>query len=1049
MFSNFFIDRPIFAAVISIVILLAGVLAMRVLPVAEYPELTPPTISVSASYPGANAQQVEQSIAEPIEEQVNGVAGMMYMSSSSTNTGDYNLTITFALGTNPDIAQVEVQNRVALAEPQLPAEVTALGLTIKQRTTNIMMLLSLTSPGNVYDSTFLSNYATINLVNPLTRVPGVSEVDVLSERQYAMRIWLNPAKMAQLGISVADVMAALNSQNVLAPAGEVGEEPAPKGQQLELTVAVQGRLTSVAQFANVIVRANPNGTLIRIKDIGTVELGSEMYSTFGDLNNQPGVMMGIYQLPTANALSVASAVRAEMQKLSAAFPAGVKFEVPLDTTEFVTASISDVERTLLIAFGLVFLVVFVFLQNWRATLIPAVVVPVSLIGAVATFSVLKFSINTLTLFGLVLAVGLVVDDAIIVVEAAQRHIEEENVDSKEAAKRAMAEVSSAIIAIVLVLDAVFIPVAFLSGITGQIYKQFALTLVASVTISGFEALTLSPSLCGLLLKPAGQHRRGFGSLFKWFNRSFDYTVKEYEKLTAFFLREKFIIFIGLAVIVGGTYMLFKILPTGFIPTEDQGYFIANVQLPNAAALDRTEAVTSQATKDLLSIPGVHWVAGIGGFSALGGAAGSNVATMFVVLDPWGKRNKPSLQLNAILGKAQAEFAAIPTAVITSFNPPPIPGLGQTSGFQMEVELRTGTNIAALAQETNQLIARTASVPAVSQAFTTFRANVPQVEITVDRPKAITMGVSLPNLFSTLSTFLGGAYVNQFNEFGQLYYVMLQAQPQYRANVNDISNFYVSGTQNGTTSMIPLSTLITTQIITAPDVINRYDMYPNIEIEGNAGPGHSSGQAMSAMQKLTSSLPKQYGYQWTGLSYQELVSQGQFTRVLAIAILFVFLILAALYESWSVPLAVILIVPLGIAGSLFATMVRGLDNDIYAQIGFVMVVGLSAKNAVLIVEFAKRRYDEGASIFDAAMEGARIRFRPILMTSFAFIFGVLPLVLASGAGSAARHSLGTSVFGGMIVATILGVLFVPIYFAAIQGFSTWQAKWRHSHEQKSG
>lgn len=1049
MFSNFFIDRPIFAAVISIVILLAGVLAMRVLPVAEYPELTPPTISVSATYPGADAQQVEQSIAEPIEEQVNGVAGMMYMSSSSTNTGSYSLTITFALGTNPDIAQVEVQNRVALAEPQLPAEVTALGLTIKQRTTNIMMLLSLTSPNNVYDSTFLSNYATINLVNPLTRVPGVSEVDVLSERQYAMRIWLNPAKMAQLGISVGDVMAALNSQNVLAPAGQVGEEPAPKGQQLELTVAVQGRLTSVAQFENVIVRANPNGTLIHISDIGTVQLGSEMYSTFGALNNQPGVMMGIYQLPAANALSVATAVRAEMKKLSAAFPAGVKFEVPLDTTEFVTASISDVERTLLIAFGLVFLVVFVFLQNWRATLIPAVVVPVSLIGAVAVFSVLKFSINTLTLFGLVLAVGLVVDDAIIVVEAAQRHIEAEGVDAKEAAKRAMAEVSSPVIAIVLVLDAVFIPVAFLGGITGQIYKQFALTLVASVTVSGFEALTLSPSLCGLLLKPAGQHKRGFGALFRWFNRAFDYSIKEYEKLTAFFLRKQFVIFAALAVIAGGTYMLFRILPTGFIPTEDQGYFIVNVQLPNAAALNRTETVTAQATKDLLSIPGVRWVAGIGGFSALGGSAGSNVATMFTVLDPWSDRNKPSLQLNAILGRAQAEFAAIPTAVITGFNPPPIPGLGQTSGFQMEVELRTGTDIAALAQETNQLIAKTASMPAVSQAFTTFRANVPQVEVTVDRAKAITMGVSLPDLFSTLSTFLGGAYVNQFNEFGQLYYVMLQAQPQYRASVNDISNFYVSGTQNGTTSMIPLSTLVTTRTITAPDVIDRYDMYPNVEIEGNAGPGHSSGQAMAAMQKLTSSLPKQYGYQWTGLSYQEIISQGQFTKVLAIAILFVFLILAALYESWSVPLAVILIVPLGIAGSLLATMARGLDNNIYAEIGFVMVVGLSAKNAVLIVEFAKRRYEQGVSIFDAAMEGARIRFRPILMTSFAFIFGVVPLVVASGAGSAARHSLGTSVFGGMIVATVLGVLFVPIYFAAIQRFSTWQAEWRHSQARKGG
>jgi len=1047
MFSNFFIDRPIFAAVVSIIILLAGFLALRSLPVAEYPQLTPPTVSVSATYPGATAQQVQDSIAEPIEEQVNGVAGMMYMSSSSTNTGTYSLTVTFAPGTNPDIAQVDVQNRVALAEAQLPASVVAQGLTIKQRTTNIMMLVSLTSPNNAYDTTFLSNYATINVVNPLTRVAGVSEVDVLSEREYAMRVWLNPEKMAQLGITVADVIAALNSQNVQAPAGQVGEEPAPPGQQLQLTVNVQGRLTSVSQFQNVIVRANPDGTLIHIKDIGTVELGSELYTTFGSLNNKPGVMLGVYQLPTANALDVAKAVRAEMQKLSAAFPPGVQYQIPLDTTAFVVASVSEVERTLLIAFGLVFLVVFIFLQNWRATLIPAVAVPVSLIGATAVFTVLHFSINTLTLFGLVLAVGLVVDDAIIVVEAAQRHIEEENVDSKEAARRAMEEVSSPVIAIVLVLDAVFIPVAFLSGITGEIYKQFALTLVASVTISGFVALTLSPSLCGLLLKPAGSHKRGLGRFFGWFNSGFDYSMKEYEKATAFLLRKQFIILAGLAVIVVGMYMLFKILPTGFIPTEDQGYFMANVELPSAAALNRTQTVTSQAVKILMSIPGVQWVVSIGGFSLLGGSSSSNVASMFVVLKPWGQRTTARTQIGAIIGQAQAKFAAIPTAIVSSFNPPPIPGLGQTSGFQFELEERTGTDIIALANQANQLIAETAKVPAVSQSFTTFRADVPQIQVDVNRPKAITLGISLDNLFATLGTYLGGTYVNQFNEFGQVYYVMVQAEPQYRSSVSDIARYYVSGTQNGVTSMVPLSTLVTTKTITGPDVINRYDMYPNVEIEGNASSGQSSGEAIAAMEKLAATLPKQYGYQWTGLSYQQILSQGQSTKVMAIAILFVFLILAALYESWAVPLAVILIVPLGIAGSLFAEMVRGLNNDIYAQIGFVMVVGLAAKNAVLIVEFSKRRYEGGASIRDAAMEGARIRFRPILMTSFAFILGVVPLVLATGAGAAARHSLGTSVFGGMIVATVLGVLFVPVYFAAVEEFSTWQSKWRKSHHRK--
>lgn len=1039
--SNFFIDRPIFAAVVSILILLAGLIALASLPIAQYPQITPPTVRVSATYPGATAEQVAQSVATPIEEQVNGAEGMMYMSSSSTNTGQMTLTVTFGLDRDPDLAAVDVQNRLSLAEPQLPAQVIQQGITVRKQSTNIVMLIALTSPNNTYDTTFLSNYASIHIVDTLARVPGVGNVNVLSQRDYGMRIWLNPEKMAQLGITASDVVNAVSAQNVQAPAGQIGQQPAPKGQQLQLTVKVQGRLTTVSQFENVIVRANPDGSLVRLKDIAQVELGSELYTTFAKLNGQSSVMIGIYQLPNANALNVSKAVRAAMKTLAAEFPSGVQYEIPLDTTEFVTASLTEVMETLLIAFALVFLVVYVFLQNWRATLIPAVAVPVSLVGAIGSFTLLGFSLNTLTLFGLVLAIGLVVDDAIVVVEAVQRHIEEEKVDARVAAKRAMAEVSNPVIAIAVVLSAVFIPVAFLGGITGQIYKQFALTLAVSVIISAFEALTLSPALCALLLRPASGHRSIMGKLFGGFNRGFGLTERGYGSAVRFLIRRKVIVFAALAIILAGIYMLFQLLPRSFVPAEDQGYFLVNVELPSGAALDRTAAVTAQARKILQSIPGVQYVVSIGGFSLLGGSSSSNVASIFVILKPWSERTTPGTQLRAILGQAQQRFAAIPTAEIASFNPPPIPGLGATGGFQFELQSRGGTDIQALAKTANQLIAEANNTPQIAGAFTTFRANVPQIELDVDRSKAIVLGIPLTDVFNTLNTFLGGLYVNDFNEFGRIYHVIVQAQAQYRSQASDISHYYVRGIQNGTPGMVPLSTLTTTKTTTGPDVVNRYNLFDSIEIDGSAAPGYSSGQAIAAMENLALKLPKKYGFAWTGLSYQEVSSKGQSTIVLGLAILFVFLLLAALYESWSVPLAVILIVPLGIAGALFAEMLRGLNNDVYAQIGFIMVVGLAAKNAILIVEFAKVRHDSGASISDAALEGARIRFRPILMTSFAFIFGVLPLVIASGAGSAARHALGTSVFGGMIVATILGVLFVPVYFVVVEMLSEWRGKGR--------
>jgi hydrophobe/amphiphile efflux-1 (HAE1) family protein len=1038
MFSNFFIDRPIFAGVISIVILLGGGLALGTLPIAQYPQMTPPTIQVSATYPGATAQQVLDSIAVPLEQQVNGSTGMMYMSSSSTDTGTYSLTVTYNIGQDPNLAQVDVQNRVALAEPHLPSQVVQQGITVKQQSSSMLMMVGLTSPGNVYDSTFLSNYAQIHLVNPLTSVPGVGNVNVLSAHLYAMRIWLDPEKMAQLGVTASDVSSALNSQNIQAPAGQVGQQPAPKGQELQLTVEVQGQLTSVSDFENIIIRSNPDGSAVQIKDIGNVSLGSQTYTTYANLNGQPSVEIGIYQLPTANAMDVEKSVKAALQQLSASFPPGVQYVVPLDTTSFVTASLKEVVETLGIAFLLVFLVVFVFLQNWRATLVPAAVVPVSLIGAIATFTVMGFSLNTLTLLGVVLAVGLVVDDAIVVVEAVQLHLEQDKVDAKEATRRAMAEVSSPVIAVALVLASVFVPVAFLGGVTGQIYKQFALTLAVAVAISAFEALTLSPALCAVLLKPAEEKRSLTVRLFGGFNRVFAFTLRGYERIVRFAINQKTIVFVLLAVIVAGMALLFVKLPSGIVPNEDQGYFLVNVQLPGAAALTRTEAVTAQAEKMMKSIPGVQDVVEIGGFSMLGGSSSSNVATLFVTLIPWDQRTGASQQIGALLINAQHQLSAIPEAQISAFSPPAIPGLGASGGFQFELlDMSGNASISTLSNTTNKLIAQANKVPALAGTFTPFSANTPMIQLAVDRPQIIARGVPLSDVFTTLNTFLGGVQVNQFTEFGQTYYVMMQALPQDRADISDVSKFFVRGTQNNVTSMVPLNTVTKATNTIGPDVLNRYNTYNAIEIEGSQPAGYSAGQSMTAIQSLASKLPKGYGYQWSGLSYQEATTQGQFTQVLTISIVFVFLILAALYESWSVPLAVILVVPLGVAGSLLLVMLRGLDVDIYAQIGFIMVVGLAAKNAILIVEFARAKLAAGASIEDAAREGASVRFRPILMTSFAFLLGVAPLTFATGAGSAARHSLGTSVVGGTFTATALGIFFVPVYFVAIQKFGEWR------------
>lgn len=1005
---------------------------MRVLAVAQFPEISPPTIQMTANYPGANAVLMAETVASPIETQVNGAQGMLYLESTSSNTGQSTMTATFGIGTDVNLAQVDVQNRLALAQPQLPPEVVREGITVKKQSTNFVVLISLSSPDQSRNSLFLSNYATINMINPLARLPGVGNVLIFGQQTYGMRIWLNPDRLAQLQLTATDVINAINDQNEQISAGEIGAPPAPPGQQFEYTVTTNSRLATAAQFENVILKANPDGTIVHVKDVATVQLGSQTYTSFSHFNGNPSVIIAIYQLPGANALDVSREVRAELAKLTRDLPPGVRAGVALDTTNFVTASIDEVVFTLALAFALVFAVVLIFLQNWRSTIIPMVVVPISLVGACAAFYVLGFSLNTLTLFGLVLAIGLVVDDAIVVVEAVQRHIDEDHMVPKDASRLAMSEVSGPVVAIALVLSSVFVPVAFMGGISGQLYRQFALTLAASVLISALEALTLSPALCALLLRPHRQARGPFGWFSRGFNRGFGWLTAAYERIISAFTDKRLLMIVALCGFGAAAYFFLSFLPSSFIPLEDQGYFLISVELPDAAALDRTAAVVAQIEKLLQATPGVANVVSVGGLDFVSGNYASNAAALFVVLKPWDERKTPQLSVEGIMGTVQARFAQMPQAEIMSFNPPPVPGLGHTGGFDFELEQLGTPALPALSEVANKLLAATRQEPSIAAAFTTFRAQVPQIHLKVDRAKAETLGVPLTDVFGTLETYLGGYYVNEFNRFGQTYQVMLQAQPQFRAQAGDISHFWVRSTSN---QMVPLNTLISVQQSTGPNAVTRYNLYDAIEIQGSSAPGYSSGQAMAAMERLASqTLPNGYGYEWTGLSYQEMAAQGQIIFTFGLALLFVFLFLAAQYESWIVPLSVILAVPLGIFGAALGEWLRGSDNNIYFQIGLIMLIGLAAKNAILIVEFAKSRHEQGQPLHQSAIEGARVRFRPILMTSLAFLFGILPLLVASGAGSAARHALGTSVFGGMVAATLLGVLFVPTLFVIVQGFS---------------
>jgi hydrophobe/amphiphile efflux-1 (HAE1) family protein len=1041
VFVNFFIDRPIFASVLAIVIVVAGAVAIPFLPIAQFPEITPPQVVVTATYPGASAEVVEQTVATPIEQQVNGVEDMIYMSSRSGSDGTMTLTVTFKVGADLDIAAVNVQNRVSIAQAKLPADVTRQGLTIVKQSPDLVEIVALTSPDGTRDELFLANYATLQVVDVLARVPGVGQVTVFNGRDYGMRLWLNPDRLASLGLTAGDVADAVREQNLQAAAGQIGQPPALPGQPFQYTVTTRGRLTTPAEFEDIILRTRSDGSLLRVRDVARVELGAQSYGSFGRVGGKPAALIGIFQLPGANALEVSKGVQAAVARLAPSFPSGVTHERPYNTTEFVRVSIEEVVLTLFIAVALVVLVVYVFLQDWRATLIPTMTIPVSLVGTFAVISVFGFSINTLTLFGLVLAIGIVVDDAIVVVENTQRHLDEEGLDAREATRRATAEVVGPVIATALVLMAVFIPIAFLPGITGQLYRQFALTIAVSVALSALNALTLTPALCALLLRPAGATRK------RWLARTWDAAflrlTNGYDRSVRRIVQRSVLAVVVLLLLSGAAYGLLRTVPTGFAPTEDQGYLLVNVQLPDAASVERTDAVVRQVEQILLDTPGVETVVAIGGRSFITGVNGPNVASLFPRLTEWSHRKAPELQADAILGRLRARLSGIQDASIVVFPPPPIRGISSGGGFQFELQSIAGGSLQELDVTARKIMDAARQRPELAATFTGFRSGVPQLDAQVDRAKAKALGVPLSDVFSSLQIFLGSLYVNDFNAFGRVYRVQLQAEPSFRASPSDVARLYVrsqAGTNGQPAQMVPLSTLVSVKPITGPDTISHYNLYRTAEIAGDTAPGASSGQAIAAMQEVARAvMPPGMSYEWTGLAYQEIEAGSRAGFVFALSALFVFLVLAAQYESWLVPMAVLLAVPLGVLGALGALWLSGLANDVYAQIGLALLMGLASKNAILIVEFAKERREHGAPIQEAAREAARLRFRPILMTSFAFILGSLPLVFATGAGAASRNSMGTTVVGGMLAVTVIGVLLVPAFYVAVERLAEWRRR----------
>jgi HAE1 family hydrophobic/amphiphilic exporter-1 len=1026
--SRFFINRPVIALVIAILTVIAGGVAIVQLPIAQYPDIVPPEIRVSANYTGADAVTVEQSVAAPIEQQMNGVDNMLYMTSTNANDGTMNLTVDFAVGTNVDIDQVNVQNRLSQALPNLPSAVTQYGVTVQKSIGLPVVTVSIFSPHGTYDSKFLGNYCVIALNDELLRIPGVGQVFNYGTSEYATRIWVKPDRLAKLKLSVSDVINAIQQQSNVNPAGKLGEEPAPKGQEMTFTVRAQGRLVQPAEFDDIIVHANPDGGIIRLRDVARTELGTLSYNSVGRIDGQAAGNIGVFQTPGSNALEVAKAVRKKMEELKLRFPSDVDYTIALDTTRPVTEGISEILKTLGEAIILVIIVVFLFLQNWRATLIPLLAVPVSLIGTFAVFPLLGFSINTLSLFGLVLAIGLVVDDAIVVVEAVERHMEAGSA-RKEAAFKAMEEVSGPVIGIALILSAVFVPIALTGGIQGRLNQQFAITIAVSVLISAFNALSLSPALAALLLRPRKESHGLASRFFGAFNRFFDKSTNGYVNVSRLLVRRTLVCGVALLLVVGITALMGKQLPSSFLPDEDQGFVLLQALLPDGASLQRTDQVTRKMEDILSKTAGIEHYATIAGFNLLSRTNNSYSAFFFVELKPWDERTKPSESAAAIVRSLNGRFAAeIPDAIAFGFQPPAIPGLGTAGGFTFMLQDRSGGSIQLLADNLQKFLDAARKRPELSGVNTVWRPSVPQYFVDLDREKTLKQQVAPGEVYQTLQAFLGGAFVNQFNRFGRQWRVYLAAEPEYRTKPQDIGQYYL---RNAKGNMVPLDTLVTIKPIAGPEFTQRFNLFRAVQIIGGAAPGYSSGQAMNALEEVAQQvLPSELGYDWSGLSYQEKKSSGSAGPIFALSIVLVFLILAALYGSWSLPFSVLLATPVAVLGAFLGLVLRHYDLDVYSQIGLVMLVGLAAKNAILIVEFARGEKEKGSSYIDAALEGARLRLRPILMTSFAFILGVVPLVIATGAGSASRQILGTVVIAGMLLATALGIFFVPVLFVTV-------------------